>query len=51
VTARSPRTWVQETFLRAWRVLGGLRAEDSPNAWLLTILRNEHARRVEPPSG
>ncbi len=35
---------VQETFLRAWRALGSLRAERSAKAWLLTILRNEHAR-------
>lgn len=35
---------VQETCLRAWRALGSLRAEDSAKAWLLTILRNEHAR-------
>lgn len=35
---------VQETFLRAWRALGDLQAEASAKAWLLTILRNEHAR-------
>lgn len=35
---------VQEAFLRAWRGLGGLRADGSAKAWLLTILRNEHAR-------
>lgn len=38
---------VQETFLRAWRALGSLRAEDSAKAWLLTILRNEHARACQ----
>lgn len=35
---------VQESFLRAWRALGTLRADASAKAWLLTILRNEHTR-------
>lgn len=35
---------VQETYLRAWRALASLRSEDSAKGWLLTILRNEHAR-------
>lgn len=35
---------VQEAFLRAWRGLGDLRSDGSAKAWLLTILRNEHAR-------
>jgi len=46
---------VQETFFRAWRSLGSLQSESSAKAWLLTILRNEHARmyrrrRVEAPA-
>ncbi|BAU47811.1 RNA polymerase sigma factor [Sulfurifustis variabilis] len=35
---------VQETYLRAWRALANLRSGDSAKGWLLTILRNEHAR-------
>jgi RNA polymerase sigma-70 factor (ECF subfamily) len=35
---------VQETYLRAWRALAGLRSGESAKGWLLTILRNEHAR-------
>lgn len=38
---------VQETYLRAWRGLAGLRSDDSAKAWLLTILRREHARHRE----
>jgi RNA polymerase sigma-70 factor (ECF subfamily) len=35
---------VQETFLRAWRSLDALRDTASAKAWLITILRREHAR-------
>jgi RNA polymerase sigma-70 factor (ECF subfamily) len=40
---------VQETFLRAWRALAGLREEKAAKGWLLTILRHEHARFYERP--
>ena len=43
------RVWaedlVQDTYLRAWRGLARLRSEESAKAWLLTILRREHARQ------
>lgn len=35
---------VQETFMRAWRFLDALEKQASAKAWLLTILRREHAR-------
>ncbi|MBL4743695.1 MAG: sigma-70 family RNA polymerase sigma factor [Cycloclasticus sp.] len=35
---------VQETCLRAWKSLDKLRDVSSSKAWLMTILRNEHAR-------
>jgi RNA polymerase sigma-70 factor (ECF subfamily) len=38
---------VQETFLRAWRALGDLRDTHAAKAWLITILRREHARLYE----
>lgn len=38
---------VQETFLRAWKSLDGLKDEDSAKAWLITTLRRENARRFE----
>ena len=38
---------VQETFLRAWRALSDLRETNAAKAWLITILRREHARLYE----
>ena len=38
---------VQETFLRAWRALDHLRDTTAAKAWLITILRREHARLYE----
>ncbi|NIR30623.1 MAG: sigma-70 family RNA polymerase sigma factor [Gammaproteobacteria bacterium] len=38
---------VQETFARAWRSFDDLRDEQATKAWLLTILRREHARLFE----
>ena len=38
---------VQETFLRAWRALADLRDTNAAKAWLITILRREHARLYE----
>ena len=38
---------VQETFLRAWRSLDALRESAAAKAWLITILRREHARLYE----
>jgi RNA polymerase sigma-70 factor, ECF subfamily len=40
----------QETFLRAWRSLDALRETDAAKAWLVTILRREHARLFERKS-
>lgn len=37
----------QEAFLRAWRSLDALREPDAAKAWLITILRREHARLYE----
>ena len=37
----------QETFLRAWRSLDTLRDTAAAKAWLITILRREHARLYE----
>jgi RNA polymerase sigma-70 factor, ECF subfamily len=38
---------VQETYLRAWRALDELRDTTAAKAWLMTILRREHARTFE----
>lgn len=38
---------VQETFARAWHNWEALRDPLNPKPWLLTILRNEHARTFE----
>lgn len=38
---------VQETFARAWNNWEALRDPLNPKPWLLTILRNEHARSFE----
>ena len=38
---------VQEPFLRAWRSLDSLRETSAAKAWLITILRREHARLYE----
>jgi RNA polymerase sigma-70 factor (ECF subfamily) len=38
---------VQESFLRAWRSLDSLRETAAAKAWLITILRREHARLYE----
>ncbi len=38
---------LQETFLRAWRALESMREERAAKAWLITILRREHARQFE----
>ncbi len=35
---------VQETFARAWRARDSLQTVSAAKAWLITILRNEHAR-------
>jgi RNA polymerase sigma-70 factor (ECF subfamily) len=35
---------VQETFERAWKAREGLRDPGAVKTWLVTILRNEHAR-------
>jgi RNA polymerase sigma-70 factor (ECF subfamily) len=41
---------VQDTFLRAWRALDKLREVAAVKAWLVTILRREHARLFERKS-
>ena len=38
---------VQETYLRAWRAMDELRDTAAAKAWLMTILRREHARLYE----
>jgi len=38
---------VQETYMRAWRSFAHLQNEKSAKAWLITILRREHARLYE----
>lgn len=38
---------VQETYLRAWRALDDLRDTKAAKAWLVMILRREHARLYE----
>lgn len=35
---------LQEAFARAWKAWPGLRDPASAKAWMITILRNEHAR-------
>ncbi|HET7842930.1 MAG TPA: sigma-70 family RNA polymerase sigma factor, partial [Xanthomonadales bacterium] len=41
---------VQETYLRAWRAMDELRDTAAAKAWLMTILRREHARIYERKS-
>jgi len=41
------RDLVQETLLRAWKSLDSLRESAAAKAWLITILRREHARLYE----
>ncbi len=41
---------VQETFMRAWKGLDGLKDSKALKAWLFTILRREHARHYSRPS-
>ncbi len=41
---------VQETFMRAWKGLDGLKDSKALKAWLFTILRREHARCYSRPS-
>lgn len=41
---------VQETFMRAWKGLDGLKDSKAAKAWLFTILRREHARHYRRPS-
>jgi RNA polymerase sigma-70 factor (ECF subfamily) len=41
------RDLVQETFLRAWKALDGLREDGAARGWLITILRREYARTFE----
>ncbi len=41
---------VQETFMRAWKGLHGLKDSKASKAWLFTILRREHARHYSRPS-
>jgi len=38
---------VQEAFTRAWRNWEQLRDKSAPKPWLITIVRNEHARLYE----
>lgn len=38
---------VQETFLRAWKLLDSLKDVYAAKSWLITILRREHARTFE----
>lgn len=38
---------VQETFARAWRAREQLKDPANPKPWLISILRNEHARLYE----
>lgn len=37
---------VQETFMRAWRYLDGLRDEKKAKSWLMTTVRREYARQL-----
>ena len=41
---------VQETFMRAWKGLHGLKDSKASKAWLFTILRRENARHYSRPS-
>jgi RNA polymerase sigma-70 factor, ECF subfamily len=41
---------VQETFMRAWKAMDDLRDGAAAKAWLITILRREHARLYERKS-
>jgi len=41
----------QEAYLRAWRSLDNLRETAAAKAWLITILRREHARLYEQLAG
>jgi len=38
---------VQETYLRAWKALDGLKDVGAAKSWLITILRREYARTFE----
>lgn len=38
---------VQETYLRAWKALDGLKDPGAAKSWLITILRREYARTFE----
>lgn len=38
---------VQETLLRAWKALDGLKDKGAAKSWLITILRREYARTFE----
>ncbi len=38
---------VQETYLRAWKSLDGLRDASAAKSWLFTIFRREYARQFE----
>jgi len=38
---------VQETFARAWKAWDQVQDPDNPKPWLISILRNEHARLFE----
>ena len=46
-TASLPKTFVQETFVRAWNAWDKLRDRAVVKSWLISILRNEHARLYE----
>lgn len=37
---------VQETYMRAWRYLDGLRDEKKAKSWLMTTVRREYARQL-----
>jgi len=41
------RDLVQETYLRAWKALDGLKDPSAAKGWLITILRREYARTFE----
>lgn len=41
------RDLVQETYVRAWKALDKLQDTSAAKAWLITILRREHARTFE----
>ena len=48
-TREAAEDLVQETFLRAWKSIDGLRDVRAARSWLMTILRREHARQFERP--